>query len=146
MSRTNWLERCVLATPCLTLCLTKKAFLRAYRRVFKDVESAPDAPDWVSEGVDATMHTLWENDNISACIVCLDDSIAETLSQLVALIAHEAQHIVQEVQRQYDELPLDNDEMECRLLDHVVMRLVESYMEQTNRPDKLPGHRRKKRG
>ena len=144
MSKTNWLERTVLAHPCLTLCLTEKAFLQAYRYVFKDAKDAPPVPVWVNDDVDATMHTLYEDKEIKACIVCMDDREARTLSQIMSLIAHEAQHVVQEVQRLHPELPLCDDEMECRFLDHITLRLIESYLEQTNRPDRLPHRQRKK--
>ena len=141
MSKSKWLERCVLAHPDLTLCLTEKAFSAAYRHVFRSRKDSPEMPIWVDDDADAMMHTLSEGADILACIVCLDDSSVGTLSQLVALMAHEAQHVVQEVQRQHNALPLGDDEMECGLLDHITMRLMESYMEQTNRPDKLPRRR-----
>ena len=142
MSRTNWLDRCVLAHPPLTLCLTEKAYLQAFKASYAGKD---DPPPWVGPDVDGTTHTVFKGDEPMACIVCMKMDGGETLSQVMELLAHEAQHVVQKTQAQFPELPMHHPEMECRILDHVVLRLIESFLDQTGRVDRLPPRKPRER-
>ena len=124
--KTEWLERGVIQLPRLCLCLSEKDF----KRVWKE-RGVPQAVKWVTEGCSATCHTIEDADEKVVCaIVCVDVENANDAVGLIGLIAHEAMHVVQEMDTnvldEKIELPAISEQF-C------LQRLVDEYCRQTGK-------------
>jgi hypothetical protein len=86
-----WLNRTLVRGPYLILCTDEHEF----KAVMKHIEyDRPYGHKWVSDGANATTHTL-EIDDKTVCIVCLQTKPEVTGSDIASLLVHEAVHIFQ---------------------------------------------------
>ena len=91
--KNKWLNREIFLSPFLTLCLSEKDFSKTIKRFELEEKFA-----FVTEGSEATTHSLCNNKKQLACIVCVSLSVlkgAESREQITSLLAHEAMHVLQ---------------------------------------------------
>jgi hypothetical protein len=98
---------------------------QAYNRCMKRM-SVSDPSPWIAHArAGATMHTL-TNDTSLTLIICISPpSRKHSKEQYAALIAHEALHVVQQMEREYYPSGRFDDESAAYLLQHIVQHCLQ---------------------
>lgn len=136
--KAEWLDRALLVgTHSYTLCTTEKqyqALLKGMR-----IPKAERAPFLVHEYAGATIH-FFENkgDRTRAAIVCIRVTGEQSWAQVVALLAHEAVHLWQEIREALGEKQPSAEE-EAYAIQSLVQRLIEELVRQTGTTKQLQG-------
>lgn len=119
----NWLQRGLILSPYLLLCLDQKEFnaIKGYLNVTD--ETGP----WVKDGASGCVHTLEASENSTACVVCVRPEKGTCKSDLYALLAHEAVHVYHEVADMYPGVKWD-EETAATGIQLITGRLIAEYM------------------
>jgi hypothetical protein len=88
----EWLSNTLLTGPYLTLCLNPRDYAAAVAHL-----KVKGAPPFLLSGADATVHFFEREGKLSA-VVCIEVG-KHSLSQIHAMLVHEAVHIWQEYLR-----------------------------------------------
>lgn len=125
----KWLERHVLLTPCLTLCLSEREFRRVVDAVNFKRGEREKVGSWISARADATTH-FFNNGKTDITIVCFDPT-RKTFSTaaLAAIMAHEARHVWEEVLTGYPKV--QTEELDAIGIQLITLRLVAEYERRT---------------
>ena len=135
----RWLERTLIASPHLTLCLSAKSFKKAC----KHVHLPKPIPEWISSDADATTHSLESPGKPCAAIVCIDPAIG-CASSVFALLAHEAVHVYETAKFQNTGIQWNEEELAAHSVGLITARLIEDYLRQVGRKDSIKAIRRVK--
>jgi len=90
-----------------------------------------DAPQWLNPGAAATTHFLGKYDMLTI-IVCMQRAPKRSREQIAALIAHEAVHVMQEMQEHFYKSGKFDDETQA----YLVQYLVQNFLYEYNKPGK----------
>lgn len=120
-SRIRWLPRSVLHLPCWTLVQTPEEL----KSVLKHIKCTPD--QWpepllpVTPGCDATVHVL-DDGQSTCCILALAKNFNARKAPHLALLAHEAEHIVEAFYNDpWNRGIARDEELSARIIQHVVL-------------------------
>lgn len=125
----NWLERCLLTGPFLTLCTTPAA----YRRACKHLGVAKrDRPQFLLHPrYGAAVHFFESCTSVhDTAIVCIQADSKYSLAQIHALLVHEAVHVWQHARRGYNETA-PGEEVEAYGIQAISQALMEEFARQT---------------
>jgi hypothetical protein len=119
----KWLNRDLITGPYLGLATTEAEFHKALRHC---KVPADKWPKWVSEGANATTHTMGNAQGYTTCIVCLRPDKDCTPIQIAAVLVHEAVHVWQEhCERIGEDRP--SPEFEAYSIQAISQRLMQAY-------------------
>lgn len=105
------------------LCLSEESFEK-----IKKQKKLSGTGKWIIEGKNATSH-VWEKNSFLFGVICVDLAKAKNLTQVLALLAHEATHIWQDfVEHIGEENP--SSEFEAYALQSITQALFVSLFEQ----------------
>ena len=122
MSR--WLDRTLLLGPYIALATNEKEF----KRLLRSMDLETDAP-WLRDKWNASAH-WWEQDSNMVCIVCIKMYRERDPIEVASLIAHEATHIWQVIERK---IGGDiGDEMEAYAIQNLCQTLFTEYARRLN--------------
>lgn len=97
----------------------------AFRRCMKRMDVS-DPPQWIMGGANATMHTFERPSGGTTFIICMTPHNRKvSREQYAAMIAHEALHVVQEMERTYYTGGRFDDESSAYLLQHIVQHCLQ---------------------
>ena len=122
----KWLDRSLIVGPYLTLCLSEDHYNRVMRYL------AIDQPwsKWVTDGANATMHSMTHDKNGLCCVVCLKPKDTVTGVQIASILVHEAVHVVERYMEYINE-DHPSSEFLAYSIQNVAQELMQSYAEQT---------------
>lgn len=121
-SKAKWLDRRVAALgPYLTLCLSPEEFALACLDL-----GVTDRLEWVTDGADATMHTLSAKDGKVACVVCIRNTEGRDPISIAGLLVHEAVHVWQGYAARIGERN-PGDEQEAYAVQLIAQELMQAY-------------------
>lgn len=99
------------------------SFQRATKRMGVPREQVPH---WINPGASATMHTFDSATGQTTFIICITpQGRKQTREQHASLIAHEALHVVQEMNRIFSPHGPFDDESAAYLLQHIVQHCLQ---------------------
>lgn len=102
---------------------SEDAFKRAMRRMRVP---AAQAPHWINPGASATTHTFEQSGKNLCFIICIGPHGRQvSREQYAALIAHEALHVVQAMNREFSPQGRFDDESEAYLLQYIVQHCLQ---------------------
>jgi len=134
----RWLERALIASPHLTLCLSAKAFKKAC----KHVHFPKPYPFWLPDDADAVVHSLEDGSTKpSITIVCIEP-LPRRVSDVSSILAHEAVHVYEVVKSQNPSIQWNEEELAAHSIGLITARLIEDYLRQVGRKDSIKAIRR----
>lgn len=126
----KWLDRTLfVSSHYITLCTTEKLFKKALKHLNIAKNERPEfLSDWNSS---ATAHFFTNRkDKEASVVVCLGSTEGKTLSQVYALLVHEAVHIWQETKECLGETN-PSVELEAYAIQNLSYQLMSEYNRQT---------------
>jgi hypothetical protein len=131
--KARWLDRGVVYGLKITLCTTKEIFEAEYKRLTHR-NYMPNDMAWAGGKGRACVHKFDEREGVdTCCVVCID--VATLAAQgrsgieIVALLAHEAVHVKQELMDYIGETK-PSAEFEAYTVQNIVQNLLEEYARQ----------------
>lgn len=129
MTAPAWLQRAVITTPYLKLCLIEKDFRRLCR---KHLSAGEKEPSFVNARADATTHFFearlgrWK----TIAVVCVKDTWKHSLPEVCGLLAHEAWHVwVESKSMAATDFP-PHEELDAIAVGTIAQRLIDEYLRQ----------------
>jgi len=122
----RWLDRSLfVSSHYFTLCTTEKLFKKALKHLGIPKKDQPDFMlNWHSS---ATAHYFeHKTDQKLTVVVCLGSTEGKTLSQVNALLVHEAVHIWQQIKKAYGEYD-PSSEVEAYSIQNISQALMDEY-------------------
>jgi hypothetical protein len=119
----RWLNRDLITGPYLGLATTEAQFHKALRHCKVPREQWPK---WVSDGADATTHTMANAQGYTTCIVCVLPKPEHSPVQIAASLVHEAVHVWQEYAERIGETR-PSCEFEAYSIQTIAQRLMQAY-------------------
>lgn len=120
--RIEWLDRHVVLSPYLTLCVTEASF----EAVCRHCNIPKPYPSWVSDGAEATTHIFQSKFGEVVCIVCCSTQGKKDPSLVYGLLAHEATHVWTECLSSYPGVS-DDEELRCVGVQLITTRLIKAW-------------------
>ena len=121
----KYIDRDILTSPyCIGLCQSEKAFMKELIRLKIPIRNIPE---WVSEGKDACVHYLMDNNAIEKCvIVCIRERKNTKYDEIVGLIIHEAVHVWQWICEEINERA-PSTEFEAYAIQNISQKFISEY-------------------
>ena len=132
----NWLERAAVQTPYMVLCTDEKAFSAACGHMKIVPEDVPGK--WINDDCDGTTHSFWKDDAAPACVVCVRKDEKASLCEIAGLLTHEAVHVYATMKTINKGMPWEDEELAAVCISHIFQQLMQDYLLQMGRTDKLP--------
>lgn len=125
--KVEWLDRRIAKPgPYMTLCLTEDEFETAMKHL-----RVRNYPAFVTEGADATVHHMSNNDGSDACVVCLRGWEGRDAVEVIGLLVHEAVHIWQEYADRMGERD-PGREQEAYAIQSISQELIDAFRRKSN--------------
>lgn len=115
----KWLDRAILYSPYICLCLTQKEFDKANKHLGCVLVKFP--------AKHGTCTTYVRKSGVT-CVVCLNNVIGLHLSVIAGIITHEATHVWQEALLKMGERN-PGDETEAYAIQHITQTLFDRFLD-----------------
>lgn len=119
----KYISRTLIEGPYIGLCQSKKDYKKEMRRL---KVSKREQGEWVSTGMNGTLHTFTHPRHGITCIVCISQKKREPRYIIEGLLVHEAVHAWQKIKRDIGE-DTPGDEFEAYSIQAIACRLIEAY-------------------
>ena len=128
--KVKWLDRTLIAGPCLTLCTSEAE----YDKVVAQYLDGNPYPWVMREGWSATHQLVHPKTGDMVCIVCCDISVTHTPESWAAAMAHEAVHVWQHyIENIQEEDP--SPEFEACSIQNITFNLTHELFARLDRKD-----------
>jgi len=119
----KWLNRTLIASQCLTLCVNEKE----YQSALNDLNiSKYGRRNWINDGANATAHFF--DGAGGAVVVCIDGYENTDPIEVCGILIHESVHIWQDFCRRIGE-DCPSAEFEAYSIQMIAQRLMSSFKE-----------------
>lgn len=117
----NWLDRPLLFSPYIVLCLSQKEMEAAQRRLKVPANRRYDFPD-----SGATTQVYEKEGSNNACIVCLSKEVQKSAHEAQCSIVHEAVHVYQKAMEYMGETN-PGEEIQAYCIERIFETLATEY-------------------